>query len=209
MNRKATLSIFTLIWIFSFLGVSRALEIVEPIEGQRVELGSSLKIIVRPEIGENWQGVAVAFNALVFNASLGAYFGEFPVPRESQVGPREIRVTALSNTGQEIELKRNIIVTLPSNLRIQELHIDEGQNLLFFSRLGETERIFVEGTFSDGITRQLGNTGSGTTFESTDPTVVVVSPDGTVEARKNGKAIITIKNGDQQIQIQAVVKAKN
>ncbi len=214
-------SFWLLFFIVSLLFFSRpgwTLEVIKPAEGQRVEVGSTLRIVVKPQPGEKWKGVAAAFEALSFDKTLGAYVGRFPVPARAQLGPREIMITALSNEDEEVKLKRNIVIVLPSNIKLQKLLVDtdpiimtklppgEDPNMI---RVFETEKLGVGGMYSDGVERDTSSAASGTTYQSSDEKVVKIDPNGNITAVSPGTAVITIRNGDQSAKVKVIVKQES
>jgi hypothetical protein len=173
---------------------------------------------VKPQPGEKWKGVAAAFEALSFDKTLGAYVGRFPVPARAQLGPREIMITALSNEDEEVKLKRNIVIVLPSNIKLQKLLVDtdpiimtklppgEDPNMI---RVFETEKLGVGGMYSDGVERDTSSAASGTTYQSSDEKVVKIDPNGNITAVSPGTAVITIRNGDQSAKVKVIVKQES
>jgi len=53
----------------------------------------------------------------------------------------------------------------------------------------------VEGVYADATVRDLTGGVSGTTYESSDAAVAVIDANGLVQARGNGAAIVTVRNG--------------
>lgn len=209
---------FLVVSLLFFCRPGWTLEVIQPAEGQRVELGSTLRIVVKPQPGETWKGVAAAFEALSFDSTLGAYVGQFPVPARSQLGPREIMITALSNEDEEVKLKRNILIVLPSNIKLQKLLVDtdpiiitklppeEDPNMI---RVFETEKLGVGGMYSDGVQRDTSSAASGTTYQSSDEKVVKIDPNGNITVAGPGTAVITIRNRDQSAKVKVIVKQKS
>ncbi len=60
--------------------------------------------------------------------------------------------------------------------------------------VGETLPLSVMGTFNDGSQDDLTGSFTGTTYASTAPTVVTVSPDGVLTALSSGEAVIEAAN---------------
>ncbi|MCI0441056.1 MAG: Ig-like domain-containing protein, partial [Chloroflexi bacterium] len=59
---------------------------------------------------------------------------------------------------------------------------------------GETQQLEVAGEFSDGSLRDLTSPSTGTAYESSDPAVALVSPEGVVTAQSNGAVMIMASN---------------
>ena len=70
---------------------------------------------------------------------------------------------------------------------------------------GERYPLVVTGHYSGGFTRDLSPATSGTRYESSDPGLVMVNPNGWLRARAPGTAEITVRNGAFSAQSTAVV----
>ncbi len=212
MKRVCIISIMMLIWA----GSSAAFEIIEPVEGQRVEVGSAMRVVVKPQPGESLKIVGIAFEPLTFDGNLGVYIGVFPVPSETRLGPRELLITALSEGDQEIVSKRTVIVALPPSLRLQSIQADPKEMFLRKLpsgsdpnkvRFEERERLVVMGQFSDGVEREVSFPEAGTTYQTSNPEIALVNSDGMVTAVSPGKTIIKVMNGDYAVQVSVAVRA--
>lgn len=60
--------------------------------------------------------------------------------------------------------------------------------------LGKTFELPVVGLYSDGVVRPIRLPGTGTTYESSDETVVRVHPNGLLQLMGNGEATVTARN---------------
>ncbi len=65
---------------------------------------------------------------------------------------------------------------------------------LTLREIGRTEQLEIRQIFYEGLTGDVTSGSAGTTYTSTDPTVVTVSEDGLVAAIGNGSATIIINN---------------
>jgi chorismate synthase len=72
----------------------------------------------------------------------------------------------------------------------------------------KTKEIGVAGVFSDGVRRSIKGSSFGTTYQSSNQDVVTVDSEGVLHAIGIGKAIITIRNGDQTAKTDIEVRAK-
>ena len=64
--------------------------------------------------------------------------------------------------------------------------------------VGATERVDVVGNYPGGIQRDLTSSASGTTYKSSNPTVITVDPEGNVKAGAFGTAVVTVTNSGVQ-----------
>lgn len=192
-----------------------ALEIVEPAEGQQYEIGSAIRIVVKPGAGEKWAKVGIGFTEIPYSVFTGAFVGEYKISNDTQPGEIELKISAISETNQIVELKRKIRIVLPSNVVLKGISVDPTFILLKKLpegsdpndiRISETESIGVGGMYSDGIERELKSSASGTTYTSSDETVVKVDKEGKVTAQGVGNAKITVKNGNFTATVDVIVK---
>jgi hypothetical protein len=65
------------------------------------------------------------------------------------------------------------------------------------------------GQFADGITRDISSPGAGTTYLTTSPGIVAVSPSGVVTAVNVGRATIVAQNGSLQQSLSVTVVSAN
>jgi len=123
-------------------------------------------------------------------------------------------VRAYDKSGQETELKRSLLVKLPPNVVLQSIIVDDYKTL-FKLPMGsspeemqriESRQLRVKGMYSDGVKRKLTSSASGTTYTSSDETIVKVDKEGKVTAQGIGKAKITIRNGSYSATVDVVVK---
>lgn len=184
-----------------------AFDIIEPTEGQKIELGTVLRVVIKPQIGEKIISVGVGFDEIPYNSSMGAFVREFPIPKEAK--PREIvlKIEVLLETKEILQATRTIYFTIPTSVTVQKIRVDSDQETLFM-RVSKKEAIYVFGQYSDGVERNVSSSASGTTYTTSDENIAVVDTDGLVTAIGVGTAKITVRNGDKTLVIDVVVKAK-
>jgi hypothetical protein len=73
--------------------------------------------------------------------------------------------------------------------------------------LGRLVEIPVIGQFADGVTRRIRGRSSGSTYSSSDPAVVAVTPEGFVRVTGNGRAAISVMNEGKQGTLEVLVRA--
>lgn len=186
---KLIICLLLCICLFYRCQTAEALEIVQPIEGQVFEVGSTVHVIVKPAIGENWIAVGIGFESLSYNARMGAYVRDFPLPKDDgDLGAYEFKVEALSESKQIVELKRKIVVVLPSGVMLKS--IDAYPNPVFLSVLPigsdpkrvaalGTEKLSIAGKYSDGVRRSFSDAAFNTTYTTSNERVVKVDSIGT------------------------------
>ncbi|MEK7415506.1 MAG: hypothetical protein AAB263_19550, partial [Planctomycetota bacterium] len=72
---------------------------------------------------------------------------------------------------------------------------------MFFDYYMETQYVNVEGTYSDGVTRDLSSPASGTVYTPQDTSIVKVLPDGNLQAVGQGATTVTATNSGQSLTI--------
>jgi hypothetical protein len=189
--------------------VCYSMTIVSPQNKEKITAGSSIKVQVKADAGEQLAVVIMPFakpdENFTFNSASGLYEKIIGVPTDI-FGLVKIDVVALDQQGAELEANVNVEIVMPPNITLKTLNVYDDEKLLFFPRIGAVNRLHVTGVFSDGIVRDLDTASSGTTFTSSDTSIVTVTPDGKVESKKNGKATITITNGTVSLKVQALVQ---
>jgi len=131
------------------------------------------------------------------------YVCKFKIPPAS---PKKINLFASGVTlaGSIMSEIFHINVVVPANIKLQGLKSFQG-NKLYFLGLQDNEQIYVIGVYSDGVERDIGDAGSGTTYSTTNANIVKVSPDGLATSIGPGEAQITVRNGSTQLVLNAVV----
>jgi hypothetical protein len=163
-----------------------AVEIVSPAAGTRVRSGATVTVQAAPSPGEQLETV-------VFVTGEGSVPGgtglsaRVKIP-DGAVGPELVAVVAtLVGGGQTmsfVELDADpgplgrLLVSVPRALTI----------------VGELALVDVKGAFDDGVIRDLSGSDRGSTYASSDGTVLAVSPLGLIQARKRGTAEVRVSN---------------
>lgn len=190
-----------------------ALTIVSPKEGQVVYQGDRLTVIVKPETGEDWKEVLIEIVPMSYNFLTKEYKAEIEIPRE-KTGVINFYVLAYDKSGKEIELKRSLFVKMFPNVVLKSIIIDDyevmyklpsGSSPEEVERV-ETNQLYFQGMYSDGVKRKIASSASGTTYTSSDVTIVKVDTEGKMTAQGIGRAKITVKNGNHSATVIVVVK---
>ncbi len=199
-----------------------AIEIVAPIEGARLPLGSSYLIQIKPSPGEDWRGVADVMNVYQFNAKTGMFELDNQIPLDSHIGLITIDAWATDQNGKSVKLTRKVEYVLPSTTVVTGISasfngekIDFAQiarkpngDLVGLGGISEGE-ISIGATYSDGVARDMASN-PDVTYKSLDEKVAIVIPPGQwkdskgnvvksyalVRATGPGKADIVVQYGE-------------
>jgi len=206
-----------IVGIFLLLDISspQAFDIIEPSEGQKFEVGSVIRVVIKPQSGEKITSVGVGFDEIPYNSTLGAFVREFPVSKEAKPGEIVLKIEALTETKEILQATRNIYLTLPASVALQGITVDRSR--IFLTKVPEDvpgahfyerSQIHVKGQYSDGIERDVSPAATGTTYASSDEKIAMVDSKGLVAAVGEGTTKIAIKNGVHSLVIDVVVKPK-
>lgn len=218
MEGKMKIILGVLMLLFLLINMSyheaSALTIVSPIEGEVVSAGSNLTISVEADPGEAWDSVAFGFYPMSYNPITKKYSYTFKIPEDILGSYDRLIVIALDKSGNEVELRRKIFVKLPPNVVLQSILVDDYKTLFKLPpgstpqemQRVESRQLRVDGKYSDGVERDVTASTSGTTYTSSDNTVVTVNSEGKMTAQAIGEAKITIRNGRYSAQVDIVVK---
>jgi hypothetical protein len=165
---------------------AEAMHIVSPAAGATVHPGDLVTVQIALDPGESASEVGV-FNdgeAQAATASGATFARDIKIPTES-VGPDLIVAYAVLNGGGAL-------------LADVQINVDAGplRTLLIavpprFVAVGQVTPIEVRGVFEDGIVRDLSSPDVGTTFATSNETVLAVHPAGIAQSRDNGEATLT------------------
>ena len=206
--------LFQLMSIALFVQVVWGLEIISPQEGETVFAGSELKVIARPDPGEQWENIAFGFFPMTYNPLTNEYSYTFRL-REDILGSFDrIVVIGVDKSGNETKLRRTVVIKLPPNVVLKSLQVDDYKTLFKLppgrspeemQRI-EARQLHVDGMYSDGVERDLTSSTAGTTYTSKNETVVSVNSEGRMTAQGIGTAKITVTNGSLSADVEVVVK---
>lgn len=72
--------------------------------------------------------------------------------------------------------------------------------------MGKVFELPVVGEFTDGVTRRISTLGSGTRYQSSNPKIIRVLPNGLLQIVGNGKMILTVTNRGKQAMLDVTVE---
>lgn len=169
-----------------------ALTIVTPAAGATVTPGASVLVTVVPDASEQVTAVVVGLGDNPVDASPststpGGFDAQITVPT-SWAGPHSIIAVASLVSGSAVIDYVSVNVE-PGDLRVLALSAPST-----LTRIGQVEQVTVQGTFADGVTRFIGLPERGSTYSSSNDSVLGVNADGLIQARAKGVAELTVTN---------------
>ena len=146
-----------------------------------------------------------------------AFGGPLLVPKEG-IGPMRLLAVAEISRGRlgTRSVFDEIVVNVEPKAALTRIDFETEKPLLLgrtgqSSSFGEADsmgKIFalpVVADFADGVTRNISQPSTGTSYESSDPKVIKVLPGGMLQIAGNGKAVITVSNRGKQAQLHVEV----
>ncbi|MFZ1756162.1 MAG: hypothetical protein WAU10_20605 [Caldilineaceae bacterium] len=167
--------------------------VIAPAPDTIVRPGQIIDVQVRAPAGvdltELFAGTLTGDSSLLSIAPASGLTVTIPVTVPTDAaGPDIILVMGQDAAGETYAAGIDVLVN-PGTL--ESLIIDAPTLLL---HPGQVDRVLVTGRYADGVERDLTAPGRGTTYESTKPDVLAVSPDGRIQARSNGRATLRVTN---------------
>ncbi len=167
------------------------LKIISPSDGTIVHPGETVIITVEPSQGVLSAAGAMGESPIGFSneATTAPFRLSLYIPTDITPGAYHITARGIIIPDVHIEsapLTVNVEISdLPIKLQVRPPQIS-------FSYVGERHPLDVQGTFSDGTTRTLTES-SQITYSSSNPSVAVVSQNGTITTLSPGTATVTIR----------------
>jgi hypothetical protein len=164
-----------------------ALDFATPLSGAVVRSGTSVHVRVTPTDGEQIRDVTFATRDGGTSPVAGALEADVPVPLDG-VGPEFIIAYARLLDGG-VSMAFVEVVADPGPLRKITVIAPP-----LLTRIGQLGILQVSGLFADDVTRNLSGSDRGTTYTTTDSSVLGIHPTGVVQARAAGTAQIAVTN---------------
>lgn len=127
------------------------------------------------------------------------------------VGTMTLGAMAL-DTSANAEYEANATLTVGTPVALTSMALRNSTTLqgtwsknMFFGYFMETHYATIEGTYADGVTRDLSSPASGTIYTSQDTSIVKVLPDGNLQAVGQGATTVTATNSEQSLTIMVTV----
>ncbi len=184
-----------------FAGRAEALRIVQPAAGTVVKPGEMVTVRAALDPGELATEAGVLSDGALTPVPIAGGFFEAPVRIPIAGVGEEILVAYAVLSGGGAVMARLSVTIDPGPLRGLVISVPP-----MFVAAGQTAPTQVRGVFMDGVARDLSAADLGTTYESSDPSVLGVSPGGVVQARTSGKATLTVKSRGETETAEITVK---
>ncbi|MEO5956410.1 MAG: PKD domain-containing protein [Nitrospiraceae bacterium] len=146
-----------------------------------------------------------------------AFGGPLRVPKDG-IGPMRLLAVAdisRGRLGTRSDFDEILVHVEPAaSLAIIDFETDKplhlgrtGQSSAFghVDSMGKVFELPVVGEFTDGVTRRISTLGSGTKYQSSNPKVIQVLPNGLLQIVGNGKVILTVTNRGKQAMLDVTV----
>jgi hypothetical protein len=183
------LAVTGIVWAMASPAV--AMQIVAPTAGATLTPGAPVVVRVAADPAEQLTHVAVTMGAdtvIATPLSAGTMFEATLVVPQPAVGPAFIIAVGSRASGRaamdfiavtvDPGPLRSLSITAPSALR----------------RIGDVFQVKVEGLFHDSVRRDLTLPERGTTYSTSNDTVLGVHSSGLIQARRRGAAELTVTN---------------
>jgi hypothetical protein len=184
-----------------------ALTIVAPASGATVTPGATVLVTVAPSAAEGTPSAVMAgmsseglVGATASASVPGAFDANITVPA-GFVGPAFIvAVAQLADGTTALDYVR--VTVDPGTLRALVVAAPPAMGIV-----GQVVPLSVKGTFDDGVVRDISLPERGTTYASSDETVLGIHPNGLIQARASGIARVTASNRGKSATTVVIVSA--
>lgn len=133
----------------------------------------------------------------------------------SVVGTLTISAMA-SDTASDAIYTASTVVQIGTSATLTSLVLRLGTDVkgnlmkgLSMNYYGEVEYLPIQGTFSDGVVRDLSSLASGTTYQSQNTAIVAVTADGGLQAVANGTTDVIVSNSGRSLTVPVTVQFVN
>jgi len=189
-------------WILSMPETTTGgIMITSPLNGSVVTAGTTVEITVAPYGGFAPTQVLITTPYDAAEIDTAPFMATFEVP-EDATGDFTVRAAASDGTGYAMSTEIHLEITVPATL----VSISTNPSMIYLFSPPDRRPLNVVGHYSDGIDRDLTPSMVGTTYDTTDPSVVTIDEDGMMTSIKEGIAVVTVSNG--MLASQAVVQVK-
>ncbi|HEX2642867.1 MAG TPA: choice-of-anchor L domain-containing protein [Thermoanaerobaculia bacterium] len=184
---------------FSFVpdparAVSPGVRIASPTPGTIVSPGQTLEVVVEPVSGAKVQRVLLTGPEVAAVDQQAPFRLQITVPLDTagalDLKPLGANAAGDYFTGNGVQL----IVRPTTQLTKLDLQPDE----IILTGTGASRPLTVVGTYADGVIRDITEPLAGTTYQTVDPEIVTVSPQGRLTAQGAGTTTVVARNGEVQ-----------
>lgn len=172
--------------------IDRGVEIVMPTAGEVFTPGDRIHVVVRVDDSMDVASMSVATAFALVQADEAPYEFDLDVP-QNVAGPVDLLVGLTDAAGRGI-------LGAPVRILVRPVDAPErvGVGAYVSLDLSDAEersaRVVPVGVYADGMERALASAQLGTTYATSDPSVVTVDPEGTLAAVGPGTASITTRH---------------
>lgn len=172
------------------------IQIVSPTNGQQFAPGDTVNVLVQVTspltvntgwVGTNIPGVNPAQGS---NYAANSYNASFVIPTTFS-GSATLTPAVLDSNGNPYPGLSSAINIVPLG---QPLSLSILQPYTHLSSSTATAGIYVTGNYASGVQLNLTSSVTGTTYSSSNTTVLTVDSDGNVQAKAFGTAVVTVQN---------------
>ena len=117
----------------------------------------------------------------------------------------DLVVTAIAKDSQG-NYATSDITLLSSQTSATLTEINTNPENVFLGGSDDVRTLWVQGLYDDGVERTITSPATGTTYMSSDPSIVTVSAEGVLRPESNGVATIIVSNGTVQDSISVDVR---
>lgn len=210
-------AILCMVWLGALLPAqaremtSRGVTIESPAQGAIARPGSWITVKVRLDPSLKARSVSLLVGTWEELISIVDEEPPFelalPIDRKWS-GPLRIMCSVLSKREKLIGSGELVINVVPSELPVSIAATDPVYMVASAATDSPRQHINVRGTYADGTVRDVARQDLGTSFHSSDPSVVAVDEEGYLTAGVPGSAVVTVKNGHLSERVPVHVQSK-
>lgn len=183
------------------LAESPGIKIIEPKDGSAVNPGQKITITIEVVGGFVPKDIMVVTFFSVDTIASPPFTINLTIPDEAS---GKLLIAANARDASDEFVGDDITLYIKQTATLLSLKVDRDELFFDVDWNGNIEDytpyIYVDGIYSDGITRDLSED-IGTTYVSSDPSVVSIDSEGKVKAHKVGQAKITVSNSGVSVDI--------
>ncbi|MFZ1639892.1 MAG: SBBP repeat-containing protein [Candidatus Contendobacter sp.] len=179
------------------------LRITTPAEGTVVTPGQSVQVTVEPDAGVVPVRVVLGSSETMQTLDAAPFQFTLIIPNDV-VGP--FAIAAVGKDAAKNLYDAELTLQVQPQSVLQGLGPDPVD--FYFSEIGVTQLVTVQGYYADDGVRDLTAAATGTTYQSSDSSVVTVDADGRLTAQSNGTATITATHGEVSAYVTVRVEAE-
>jgi hypothetical protein len=181
--------------------------ITEPVDGSVVAPLDEVTVTVEPLDGFPLAELGIFVPEITFSDHFTEppFTTTFVVPEDYE---GTLEITAIGNDGESVvTISDPVSITVdPDFSELEEIWIISSNPVVMVGP-GDTRQIFVRGRFSDGVERNLTDPSTGTTYTSSDTSIVQVDEFGNLmpQALEDSETTVIVQNGGLQAVLDVIV----